>query len=490
MFLERIYDEDLSQASYFLGCQNTGQAIVIDPRRDVGCYLELAAKQNMEIVAVTETHIHADYLSGTRELASATGAAMYVSGHGGKDWSYRFEAHLLGDADTLNIGTLRIQAVHTPGHTPEHLMFLVTDTTFSDKPGYAFTGDFVFAGDVGRPDLLDEAAGEKDTRFAAAAQLFASLKRSFVTLPGYVQVFPAHGAGSACGKALGALPSSSVGYESDNAWWAPYVRKNDVEGFTAQLLDGQPDAHAYFGRMKRHNRDGAALANQREQVTEIPATRAKEMLAQGEAVFIDTRSVDKVHAGMVPGALHVPYPGKPAGHTAWVYDPERESTKIIVLARDAESATDFRDALLRVGIDTLEGFVTELPAEPGELVVPETITVQQFAERPIGAGTAETQQAGVDIAGAFVLDVRTKNEHAAGHIPGSKQLSAGRVLWHLDKLPVDQLLVTYCQMGLRNAIAASALRRAGYRVIELSGSYAAWERAGIPPATGHEGELV
>jgi hydroxyacylglutathione hydrolase len=213
MLLERIYDDDLAHASYLIGCQANGTAMVIDGRRDIEVYQQLAKKNGMKIVAVTETHIHADYLSGTRELAAATAATVYVSGEGGPEWQYGFDGVRLFHSSTIPLGNITVQAVHTPGHTPEHLSFLVTDGAYSDQPGYLFTGDFVFSGDLGRPDLLDEAAGATGTRFTGARQLFASLRDTFLTLPDYVQVHPAHGAGSACGKAIGAVPSSTVGYE-------------------------------------------------------------------------------------------------------------------------------------------------------------------------------------------------------------------------------------------------------------------------------------
>jgi hydroxyacylglutathione hydrolase len=183
MLIERIYDEDLAQASYLIGCQANGTAVVVDGRRDIAVYQELAEKNGMKIVAVTETHIHADYLSGTLELAATTGAKIYVSGEGGPDWQYEFDGVRLYDGDKITIGNISIRALHTPGHTPEHLSFLVTDGAFSDQPGYLLSGDFVFSGDLGRPDLLDEAAGGIDTRFEGARQLFASLRDKFLTLP-------------------------------------------------------------------------------------------------------------------------------------------------------------------------------------------------------------------------------------------------------------------------------------------------------------------
>ncbi|MGZ4661151.1 MAG: MBL fold metallo-hydrolase, partial [Arthrobacter sp.] len=236
MLIERIYDEDLAQASYFIGCQAKGEALVVDPRRDNAVYLDLAAANGMKIVAVTETHIHADFLSGTRELAAATGATAYVSGEGGADWQYGFDAERLNDNDEITLGNITVKALHTPGHTPEHLSFLITDGAFADRPGYLLSGDFVFSGDLGRPDLLDEAAGGVDTRFEGAKQLFASLRDKFLTLPDHVQVHPGHGAGSACGKALGAIPSSTVGYERLYAWWGPYLAANDEQGFIDELL--------------------------------------------------------------------------------------------------------------------------------------------------------------------------------------------------------------------------------------------------------------
>jgi len=168
MLFTRIYDDDLAQASYFIGCQATGEAVVVDPRRDIQVYLQEAEKHTMRIVAVTETHIHADYLSGSRELAAAMGATLYFSDEGDADWKYGFEGERLYDGDEISVGNVVLRAIHTPGHTPEHLSFLLTDGATTDEPGFVLTGDFVFVGDLGRPDLLDEAAGGKDTRFVGA----------------------------------------------------------------------------------------------------------------------------------------------------------------------------------------------------------------------------------------------------------------------------------------------------------------------------------
>jgi hydroxyacylglutathione hydrolase len=247
MLFTRIYDEDLAQASYLIGCQATGEAVVVDPRRDIAVYLEEAQNNGMRIVAVAETHIHADYLSGSRELAAATGATLYLSDEGDDDWKYGFEGERLHDGGEIQAGNVTLKAIYTPGHTPEHLSFLLTDGAVTDEPGFVLTGDFVFVGDLGRPDLLDEAAGGKDTRFVSAKQIFASLRERFVSLPNYVLVWPGHGAGSACGKTLGAVPSSTVGYERLFSWWGRFLEQENEEGFVEALLEGQPDAPVYFG---------------------------------------------------------------------------------------------------------------------------------------------------------------------------------------------------------------------------------------------------
>lgn len=462
MLLERIYDEDLAQASYVIGCQATGEAIVVDPRRDVDVYLDFAAKHGLRIAHVTETHIHADYLSGTRELATRTGAHMHVSDEGGLDWTYGegfADAELLHDGDSIVVGKVRLQAVHTPGHTPEHLAFLVTDGAQADEPGFMLTGDFVFVGDVGRPDLLDEATGGVDTRFEGAKQLFASLRDRLLTLPDYVQVLPAHGAGSACGKALGAIATTTVGYERAFSWWAPYLAGDDEQGFIDELLSGQPDAHAYFARMKSQNRIGPALLGELAPVAERSAASVRELLEADAAIFVDTRDHREVHEGTVAGALNIPGADRAASYGAWVYDPETEHRPLVLLVDDQVEAGRMRDHLVRVGIDAVDGFTRLLEGLP--IVQPRLMQPEELD----------------GLADVTLVDVRSRSEHAGGHIPGSRHLSGGRALWHLDELPSDRPLVTYCQSGVRNSIVASALRRAGLDVIELDGSYSGWLRA-------------
>jgi hydroxyacylglutathione hydrolase len=319
------------------------------------------------------------------------------------------------------------------------------------------SGDFVFAGDLGRPDLLDEAAGGTDTRFEGARQLFRSLKDVFLELPDHVQVYPGHGSGSACGKALGALPATTVGYERRYTWWAPFLQNDDEQGFVTELLDGQPDAHAYFARMKRQNKEGPTVLGVLQPLVELEPAQVGKAVAEQEMVFVDTRSHRDVHEGTVTGGVNIPGPAKAASFGAWAYDPETESTPLVLLAPNGQVAEELRNHLVRVGIDHFSGYVTSLEGLP-------TTTPPTLA--PADLETFDK---------VLLLDVRNKSEHAAGAIPGSKQLSAGRALWHTDELPADGTIVTYCQSGVRNSVAASALRRAGFEVVELEGSYAGWK---------------
>lgn len=455
MFFKQFYDEGLAQGSYLIGCQATGEAIVVDARRDIQVYLDEAKRQGLRITHVTETHIHADYLSGSRELANATGASLYLSDEGDADWKYHFENTKLYHGDIITLGNITIKAVHTPGHTPEHMSFLVTDGATTAQAGFYLTGDFVFVGDVGRPDLLDEAAGGVDTRFVGAKQLFASLREHFLTLPDYVQVWPAHGAGSACGKALGAVPSTTVGYERNFAWWASYLKNDDEAGFTAELLSGQPDAPLYFGRMKKENKEGPALLRERPALQAYSAEDVQAGVAEGSLIFVDTRNRASYLAKRVPRSLFIPWGKSFSTYGSYAIVPERDARPIVVLADNEAMAFEMRTRLSYVGIDNVVGYIDSLEGLSLEPIP--TISLEDFASNT-----------------DYILDVRTANEYHAGHIPNAQQLHAGRVAYQLDAIP-QQPLVVHCQVGGRATVAASILRAAGYDdVRELEGSYQAW----------------
>jgi hydroxyacylglutathione hydrolase len=262
MLVRTIVDPELSQFAYLIGCQQTGEAVVIDPERDVDRYLELAAAEGLRLVAVAETHIHADFLSGARELAARVPRLrVYLSDAGDPPWKYEWPSQdgvdvtWLRDGDRFRIGNVELRAWHTPGHTPEHLSYVITDHgSGADAPMAVLSGDFVFVGDLGRPDLLETAAGIAGAQEPSARRLYDSARR-FLGLPDYLQVWPGHGAGSACGKSLGAVPTSTVGYERR---FSPALAASG-EGearFVSYILSGQPEPPAYFARMKQLNKSG------------------------------------------------------------------------------------------------------------------------------------------------------------------------------------------------------------------------------------------
>ncbi|MGH7505950.1 MAG: MBL fold metallo-hydrolase, partial [Longimicrobiales bacterium] len=306
MILQRFYDDKLAQASYLIGCSATHEALVIDPLRDVEPYLAAAQREGVRITDVTETHIHADFVSGARELAARTEARLHLSAEGGPAWQYAYAAddgaHLLHDGDRFDIGNVHVDVVHTPGHTPEHLTFVITDGAAADQAIGAVTGDFLFVGDVGRPDLLEKAAGMAGTMDAAARALFRSLARFRSRYPEWLQIWPGHGAGSACGKGLSSIPHSTLGYEQRFNW---ALSMKDEDEFVRTVLAGQPEPPKYFAEMKRINRDGPAVLDGFPRPRRLDAEVLPALLDDG-ATVVDIRPAAAFAAANVPGTISIP----------------------------------------------------------------------------------------------------------------------------------------------------------------------------------------
>lgn len=443
MFFQHVYDETLAQASYIIGCQVSGEALVIDAKRDVDTYLEIAQQNNLKITKVTETHIHADFLSGSRELVALTGAELLLSDEGGPDWQYEFAHTGLKHGDVIRLGNLSLEVLHTPGHTPESISFLLTDHPATDEPIMLFTGDFVFVGDVGRPDLLEKAAGMLGTQEVGAKQLFESIKR-FKDLPDYVQVWPGHGAGSACGKSLGAVPSSTVGYEKIRNWALQY---GEVESFTKDLLDGQPEAPKYFAMMKKLNKVDRPL------LTEVPKHRklTKEafLRAYEEGMMvIDTRPKTDFAAGYLPHSVNVQNNKSFSNWMGWIMDYDVP----FVLIADEADMEDITRKLMRIGLDKIHGYIDEI----GDLGV----SLQKAAVIDM-----EAFEAALDEDHVQVVDVRNEKEFADGHIQGATHVFVGTLTDNLDKLDRTKDLVIHCQAGDRSTIAYSLLKKHGFESV-------------------------
>ncbi len=474
MFFQRFYDDQLAQASYLLGCQATGEAVVVDPNRHVEPYLRCAEAEGLRITHVTETHIHADFVSGARELAHQARARLLLSDADGEEWRYRYAGpaggELLRDGSAFRVGALAFSVLHTPGHTPEHLTFLVTDTARAAEPIGALTGDFVFVGDVGRPDLLERAAHIAGTMEVGARQLFHSLQR-FATLPDYLQIWPGHGAGSACGKALGAMPQSTLGYER-RFNWAFGIR--DESEFVRAVLAGQPDPPRYFAEMKRINRDGPRLLGGVATPPRLSLDELAAALAAGAPV-VDTRPAREFVEHAVPGTINIPAGRAFTTWAGWLLPYEREFY-LLAAERQGQGMDDLVRGLVGVGLDRVAGsFATGvLEAWRGTRGPLQTIP---------GIGLHDLTDA-VAARRVALLDVRGHAEWAAGHLPGALNLPLGDLQERLAELPRGRPLVVHCQAGARAAMAASILLARGVPEVRLYGAgFAEWSAAGYPTET-------
>src|SRR5215469_7015599 len=474
MFFRQIFEEGLAQGSYIVGDSEAGVALVVDPQRDVDVYLRVAEDNDLKIIAVTETHIHADYLSGSHELAKATGATLCLSGCGEGEWAYKAPSsgafRFLRDGDVIDVGQVSVLVRHTPGHTPEHLTFIVTDGAVSKDPMIALTGDFVFVGDVGRPDLMEQAVGVAGSADAGARAMFASLRDVFSSVPDFVQLWPGHGAGSACGKALGAVPASTAGYERLTAWWAPHVRSGAEDAFVRELLDGQPDAPTYFARMKRMNRDGPSILGRLPAAPQLGAAGLRAAVAGG-ATVVDTRDKKLFKAGHPSGALAIADESSFSARAAWFVDPERP----IVLIASPDRVDRLVRALVRVGLDKVAGFVD----------ASDSATLSALGTAPLESVDTSTARRRWEAGDALLLDVRNGNEYRDGHIPGSMHIPASRLTKKLGDVPRDRPVLVYCAGGNRSVAASSELLSAGFTdVADIAGGFDAWDEAGYPKELG------
>lgn len=460
MFFQHIFESSLAHSSYLIGCQAKGVAMVIDPKRDVDTYLAIAAKNNLKITHIAETHIHADYLSGTLELAELTGAQCYLSDEGGEDWQYEFPHIGLKDGDQIHLGNLIFKVLHTPGHTPESLSFVLIDTPATMDPVMIFTGDFVFVGDIGRPDLLENAAGLIGTKEVGAKQMFKSLQH-FLTLPDYIQVWPAHGAGSACGKALGAVPSSTVGYERIRNWALQY--QNNESGFITELLEGQPEPPRYFAQMKKLNKIKRPLQTSVPQYPKL-STAEFNKLYQAGTTIIDTRHKFDFAKGYLPSSINIQHNRTFNTWAGWILD----YTKPFVLIMDENEKEEIARKLMRIGLDHVAGYITM------ETIPQLGISLEQ--QQLIGF---QEMNAVLENPNVQILDVRNTSEFTAGHLPHATHLFVGTIENNLDKIDRTKELYLHCQSGDRATIAASILAKNGIKDIKIySASINDWKEKG------------
>jgi len=471
VFLKRFFEPTLAQASYLIGCAAAREAIVIDPNRDADQYIQAAQAEGARITHVTETHIHADYLSGSRELAARTGATLHLSDEGDRDWKYAFASdpnvQLVKQGSRINVGNVVIDVVHTPGHTPEHLTFLVTDTAGAEEPIGAATGDFIFVGDVGRPDLLERAVQVHGTMEKSARTLYASLQQ-FATRPEWLQIWPGHGAGSACGKGISAIPHSTLGYEKRFNW---AFRADSEETFVRMVLSGQPDPPKYFAEMKRLNKMGPRVLGGFPRPPHHDLETLRRTLDAGGLV-IDTRPALDFASGHVPGTINIPQNGSFTTWAGWLVPYDRDFA-LIVDDRTPHAADAAARLLAMIGLDRITGYfdatVIDAWSSDGRLLgkIPQVLASDLEKSLSHGAVT--------------LIDVRNDAEWESGHIPGAIHIPLGYLADRMRDVPRAKPVVVQCAAGARSAIGASLIAASGVdRVINLIGGIGEWRKAGLP----------
>ena len=448
----RFFDDGLAQTSFLLACPRTREALIIDPRRDVDVYVEAARAQGLRIQYSIETHVHADFACGSRELLAI--GSRTISGPGS---NLRYPHHEVHDGERLRAGDISIEFMHTPGHTPEHISILVNQP---DQPTRIFTGDTLFAGAVGRPDLL----GEKQTR-ALAGSLYDSLFNKLLKLDDGIEVHPGHGAGSLCGAGISSEPHSTIGHERR---FNPMLQHTDRDDFIATVLSDLPETPPYFPRMKKMNQEGPplmGLVNGYRGAAAMSASATTATIKAG-ALLIDMRPPAEFAERHPVGALNLGY-GPKLGYWAGFVLPD--NARVVMLAADERQASDAARQLMRIGVSRIDGYL--IGGIHGWLAA--SLPTSRF-------GIMSAQELRGTIGGAdapLVVDVRTEREWNKGHIEGALHVPLGDLESRAAEIPRSRPVATMCEGGYRSALAASVLERAGVdRVMNVAGGMSAWRQ--------------
>ena len=465
MFFHQRFIPGLAIASYMVGDEKAKQVAVIDPTRDVEEYVQIAKDEGLHITHILETHVHADYVSGSAELKSRLDGKpqVVVSGMGGKQWTPPYADQVVKDGDEVALGNVHLKAVHTPGHTPEHVTWALYDNTRSkDVPWLLFTGDFVFVGDVGRPDLL----GPEEQK-ALAHQLYSSVFEKLGGVPDFTEIFPAHGSGSLCGKAIGSRRSSTLGFERK---FNPALQPAAEQEWTETLLKNMPLAPPYFKMMKKVNSAGPAILGQ-----DLPGRRrfsAKELHDRvcADCMVVDVRPKEAYATAHIPGSINIPLGQNLPSWAGWVLPYDK---RLLIVPSNPSEMPEVVTHLIRVGLDRIEGYLDDgmdaWENQGFELSQLGSISAQELS----GRLSAKSPP--------FVLDVRTESEWNSGHIDGAHHIHGDVLKERYDEVPRDRPIAVICGTGYRGSIAASFLKSNGYDdVSNVLGGMTAWKAAGLP----------
>ncbi len=449
MYFQQFYLTCLSHASYMIGSK--GVACVVDPQRDVSIYLDEARAQGLKIEHIIETHLHADFVSGHRELAERTGAKIYVGARAGA----KFPHVAVKDGMEIRFGRVILRFLETPGHTIESVSATVTDLDRGENPVAVLTGDTLFIGDVGRPDLAPDMTPQQ-----LAGMLYDSLHQKLLTLPDEVEVYPAHGAGSLCGKAMRPERQSTIGKERA---WNYALRPATKEEFVRLLTADLPERPGYFALDAEINRSGAPSV---ENLPPIAPLTAEEVLARqaAGAIVLDTRPAQQFGAGHIPGAVHIALVGQYASSAATILGLDHD---IILIAEDEEHLEESRLRLARVGLERVVGM---LKAGMASWTGP----VAEVGQIPVEELSRELEH-------VQVVDVRRQGEWDEGHIEGAKLIPLNVLQKRLGELSHDRPIAVHCKGGYRSSIASSLIQRAGFEnVMNVIGGFDAWRACKLP----------
>jgi len=458
LIFESIKTDSIAQLSYVIGDDSAGTVAVIDPRPDCEIYLELARRYGVCISHIFETHIHADFMSGARELEARAGSArVFVSEAGGA--KYGFSHEVTKDGDTYTFGETQLTARHTPGHTPEHTSFLVGNTSAPEDAWGVFSGDSLFVGSAGRPDLVHDTRGEK-----LPSALFETLNDFYKKLDDGVLLLPGHGAGSACGANISARPLSTIGYERKHN---PFLQYEDFDSFQQFIDAGAPPEPSHYARLKKVNAEGPPLLHEMPPCTAMTALEFEKATRKNHAFLLDVRPVLEFGGGHIPGAINIANRPDLSTWAGWLLDPDRP---LLLVVREDSDLDLVRRRLVRVGVTRIAGYLAG------------GMTSWISAGLPVSAlPQLSVHELHEDQDRFQVLDVRSDAEYADGHLANARHIYLPDVSDQLGKLDSDRSVATFCGSGYRANIAASILKQAGFEAVyNVIGSMKAWSASEYP----------
>jgi hydroxyacylglutathione hydrolase len=465
LVFKTIQTEGIAELSYLLGDDDEGVGAIFDPRADVDVYVEMAREAGVAITHIFETHIHADLVSGSRELCARLEAAkIYASGEGGAE--YGFETEKIKDGDRFTFGDVLVTARHTPGHTPEHISYLMTEADHPDEPWAVLTGDSLFVSSAGRPDLL----GEKYTK-ELAKQQFHTLHDFYLKLPDHVMIYPNHGAGSPCGADIGARLSSTIGYERK---FNKFLQFADAKSFTDYALKTAPPVPHYYPLMKKVNAKGPQVLGNLPRVPGLPPEAFKEAIQKKEAVLVDTRNMLAFGGGHIPGALNIGGAPILSIWAGWMLDPDEPILLVLEFESELEEVVRL---FVRTGYSKFAGYLVG------------GMRAWQIAGFPLERiGQMTVSELNECKASLQIVDVRSPGEWRKGHVPGARHIFLPDLRKQINKLDRAKPTAVYCGSGYRASIATSILKPEGFNDLwNVPGSWEAWRKAKLP-VEGADGE--